>query len=106
MASEDRSGYPDSEHKEQDPSRKGKELDQDLQARKNKAEEERKGLEGLNKLHKEKESELKQSQEKLRKAKERLLEVKTNKEYQAMLTEIDTIEKEQWPDRRGNPHPL
>ncbi len=72
---------------------KARELDQDFQARKDKVEEERKGLEGLNKLHKEKESELKQGQEKLRKAKERLLEVKTNKEYQAMLTEIDTIEK-------------
>jgi uncharacterized protein len=72
---------------------KARELDQDFQARKDKAEEERRGLEGLNKLHKEKESELKQGQEKLRKAKERLLEVKTNKEYQAMLTEIETLEK-------------
>ena len=72
---------------------KASELDQDFQARKERAEEERKGLEGLNKLHKEKESELKLGQEKLRKAKERLLEVKTNKEYQAMLTEIDTVEK-------------
>ncbi len=72
---------------------KAKELDLGFQDRKEKAEDERKGLEGLNKLHKEKESELKQGQEKLRKAKERLLEVKTNKEYQAMLTEIDTIEK-------------
>jgi predicted nucleic acid-binding Zn-ribbon protein len=71
---------------------KAKELDQDFQARKDKMEEEQKGLEGLNKLHKEKESELKQGQEKLRKAKERLLEVKTNKEYQAMLTEIETVE--------------
>ncbi len=72
---------------------KAGQLDQDFQARKEKAEEERKGLEGLNKLHKEKESELKLGQDKLRKAKERLLEVKTNKEYQAMLTEIDTVEK-------------
>jgi predicted nucleic acid-binding Zn-ribbon protein len=72
---------------------KASELDQDFQARKERAEEERQGLEGLNKLHKEKESELKQGQEKLRKAKERLLEVKTNKEYQAMLTEIETVEK-------------
>ena len=72
---------------------KANELDQDFQARKDKMEEERKGLEGLNKLHKEKESELKQGQDKLRKAKERLLEVKTNKEYQAMLTEIETVEQ-------------
>jgi predicted nucleic acid-binding Zn-ribbon protein len=72
---------------------KASELDKNFQDLKDKAEEERQGLEGLNKLHKEKESELKQGQEKLRKAKERLLEVKTNKEYQAMLTEIDTVEK-------------
>ena len=56
-------------------------------------EDDRRGLEGLNTLHKEKESELKQGQEKLRKAKARLLEVKTNKEYQAMLAEIETLEK-------------
>jgi hypothetical protein len=72
---------------------KAKELDQDFQARKERMEEQRTGLEGLNKLHKEKESELKQGQEKLRKSKVRLLEVKTNKEYQAMLTEIEALEK-------------
>ncbi len=70
---------------------KAKELDSDFQARKERIEEERQGLEGLNKLHKEKESELKQGQEKLKRAKDRLLEVKTNKEYQAILTEIETI---------------
>jgi hypothetical protein len=72
---------------------KAKELDQDFQDRKDRVEEEQKGLEGLNRLHKEKESDLKQGQEKLRRAKERLLEVKTNKEYQAMLMEIEAIEK-------------
>jgi uncharacterized protein len=72
---------------------KARKLEQDFQARKEQMEEERTGLEGLNKLHKEKESELKQGQEKLRKAKERLQEVKTNKEYQAMLTEIEALEK-------------
>ncbi len=72
---------------------KAKEIDQNFQDRKDKVEEDRKGLDGLNKLHKEKESDLKLGQDKLRKAKERLLEVKTNKEYQAMLTEIDAVEK-------------
>lgn len=72
---------------------KAGELDLDFQTRKDRMEEDRNGLEGLNKLHKEKESELKQGQEKLRKARERLQEVKTNKEYQAMLTEIETLEK-------------
>ena len=80
-------------NKKQSLPEKAGELDQDFQARKDRMEDDRKGLEGLNTLHKEKESELKQGQEKLRKAKARLLEVKTNKEYQAMLAEIETLEK-------------
>jgi len=80
-------------NKKQTLPEKAGELDQDFQTRKDRMEEDRNGLEGLNKLHKEKESELKQGQEKLRKSRERLQEVKTNKEYQAMLTEIETLEK-------------
>ena len=80
-------------NKKQSLPEKAGELDQDFQARKDRMDDDRKGLEGLNTLHKEKESELKQGQEKLRKAKARLLEVKTNKEYQAMLAEIETLEK-------------
>jgi predicted nucleic acid-binding Zn-ribbon protein len=80
-------------NKKQTLPEKAGELDQDFQTRKDRMEEDRNGLEGLNKLHKEKESELKQGQEKLRKARERLQEVKTNKEYQAMLTEIETLGK-------------
>lgn len=72
---------------------KAAELDTSFRSSKERMEEERTGLEGLNKLHREKESELKTGQDKLRKARERLLEVKTNKEYQAMLTEIETIEQ-------------
>ncbi len=72
---------------------KARELDAAFQARKERVDEERTGLESLNKLHKEKESELKQGHEKLRKTKDRLLEVKTNKEYQAMLTEIEAAEQ-------------
>jgi len=68
-------------------------LDQAYQSGRDRLEEERTGLEGLNKLHRERESELKAGQEKLRKARERLLEVKTNKEYQAILTEIETLEQ-------------
>lgn len=80
-------------NKKQTLPEKAGELDQDFQARKDRMDDDRKGLEGLNTLHKEKESELKQGQEKLHKAKARLLEVKTNKEYQAMLAEIETLEK-------------
>ena len=72
---------------------KAAELDQSFRFSKERIEEERTGLEGLNKLHRERESELKTGQDRLRKAKERLLEVKTNKEYQAMLTEIETLEQ-------------
>lgn len=72
---------------------KAAELDQSFRSSKERMDEERTGLEGLNRLHREKETELKTGQDKLRKARERLQEVKTNKEYQAMLTEIDTIEQ-------------
>ncbi|HBH86717.1 MAG TPA: hypothetical protein DDY17_03820 [Syntrophaceae bacterium] len=47
----------------------------------------------MNKRHSENEDKLKRGADALRKAKERLLEVKTNKEYQAILKEIETIEK-------------
>lgn len=43
--------------------------------------------------HKTKETELKNGIEQVRKAKGRLLEVKTNKEYEALLKEIETIEE-------------
>ena len=53
-------------NKKQTLPEKAGELDQDFQARKDRMEDDRNGLEGLNTLHKEKESELKQGQEKLR----------------------------------------
>jgi len=56
-------------------------------------EDARNKLEELNKRHNEKEDKLKRGVDTLKKTKERLLEVKTNKEYQAILKEIETIEK-------------
>jgi uncharacterized protein len=50
-------------------------------------------LDDVNKRHKETEDKLKKSVEGLRKAKEKLHEVKTNKEYQAVLKEIEGMEK-------------
>jgi predicted nucleic acid-binding Zn-ribbon protein len=50
-------------------------------------------LDELVKAHKAKEESLKKGIDNLKKTKERLLEVKTNKEYQAMLKEIDGIVK-------------
>lgn len=49
-------------------------------------------LEELNKVHKDREEKLKRGLEALKKTRERLSEVKTNKEYQAMLKEIEVTE--------------
>ena len=56
-------------------------------------EESKKKFEELNKLQSEKEDKLKKGIDAIKKTKDRLLEVKTNKEYQAILKEIETIEK-------------
>jgi len=55
-------------------------------------EKDKKNQEELYKTHKEKEEKLKRGFENLKKAKDRLSDVKTNKEYQAMLKEIESIE--------------
>ncbi len=56
-------------------------------------EEEREQLNALNQAHADKEKELRGNLESAKKTKSRLLEVKTNKEYEAMLKEIETINK-------------
>ena len=56
-------------------------------------EESKKKFEELNKLQSEKEDKLKKGIDNIKKTKDRLLEVKTNKEYQAILKEIETLEK-------------
>jgi predicted nucleic acid-binding Zn-ribbon protein len=58
-----------------------------------KFDNERKRLDEAVQNHKQKEDNLKRGIENLKRTKERLLEVKTNKEYQAMLKEIELIEK-------------
>jgi predicted nucleic acid-binding Zn-ribbon protein len=55
-------------------------------------EKDQETLEDLNKTHKEREEKLKRGFESLKKARDRLSEVKTNKEYQAMLKEIEITE--------------
>jgi predicted nucleic acid-binding Zn-ribbon protein len=55
-------------------------------------ERDQKVLEEINKAHKEKEDKLKRGLENLKKTRERLSEVKTNKEYQAMLKEMEVTE--------------
>lgn len=67
--------------------------DEEFQARSRGVEEARQNFDASVKAHRDKEHELKEGTERLRKTKDRLLEVKTNKEYQAMLKEIETIEQ-------------
>ncbi len=57
----------------------------DMETEKNKVDD-------LQKQHKEKEEKLKRGVENLKKTKDRLFDVKTNKEYQAILKEIEVIE--------------
>jgi hypothetical protein len=67
--------------------------DEEFQARSQGVEEARQAFDASVKAHRDRESELKDGIDRLRKTKDRLLEVKTNKEYQAMLKEIETIEQ-------------
>ncbi len=55
-------------------------------------ETEREQLESLRKSRREKDSQLQAGQETLKRTRERLFEVKTNKEYQSILKEIETLE--------------
>jgi len=55
-------------------------------------ETQREQLEDLRKRRKEKDNQLRMGQETLKRTRERLLEVKTNKEYQSILKEIETLE--------------
>lgn len=56
-------------------------------------EEDRKKFEDTQQAHREKDEKLKKGQESFKKTKERLNEVKTNKEYQAVLKEIEAFEQ-------------
>ena len=56
-------------------------------------EEDKERLDVLNQAHSDKEKELRGNIESAKKTKNRLLEVKTNKEYEAMLKEIENINK-------------
>jgi len=68
-------------------------LDEEFKALTAEIDEARSRQEDLVKRHREKENLLKRAVETLKKTKDRLTEVKTNKEYQAVLKEIETLEK-------------
>ncbi|MGZ3580332.1 MAG: zinc ribbon domain-containing protein [Syntrophales bacterium] len=67
-------------------------MDEGFAASAKTVEECKKKFEELNKLQSEREEKLRKGIDILKKTKDRLLEVKTNKEYQAILKEIETIE--------------
>ena len=67
-------------------------MDEEFMALTASMEEGKKKLEELNKRHSEKEDKLKKGIENIKKTKDRQHEVKTNKEYQAILKEIETVE--------------
>jgi len=78
---EDRERYP----------REMKKLDERMSIEKEKLQAEKGKVDLLEKGRKEKERQLSASQEKIKKTEGRMSEVKTNKEYQALLTEIEAI---------------
>lgn len=68
-------------------------LEESYQALQQKMDDFRGHLEDLKKHHREKEDSLKKGQDGLKKAKERLESVKNNKEYQAILKEIENLDR-------------
>ncbi len=68
-----------------------KKLDERMAIEREKLQAEKGKVDLLEKERREKERHLSLSQEKIKKAESRMFEVKTNKEYQALLTEIEAI---------------
>jgi len=68
-----------------------KKLDERTAIEKEKLQKEKGRVDLLEKERREKERQLSSSQEKIKKAEGKMFEVKTNKEYQALLSEIETI---------------
>jgi predicted nucleic acid-binding Zn-ribbon protein len=70
-----------------------KKLDERQKIEKERIQNGKEKIESLEKTRRQKEGHLNLEQEKIKKAEGRMSEVKTNKEYQAMLSEIDTIKE-------------
>ena len=68
-----------------------KRLDEKQKLEREKIQKEKEKMEVLEKDRRHKEGQLSLEQEKVKKTEGRMFEVKTNKEYQALLTEIDTL---------------
>jgi len=70
-----------------------KKLDEKQKIEKERIQKEREKIESLEKTRRQKEGHLNTEQEKIKRAEGRMSEVKTNKEYQALLSEIDAIKE-------------
>jgi predicted nucleic acid-binding Zn-ribbon protein len=70
-----------------------KKLDEKQKAERERIEREKEKIESLEKTRRQKEGQLALEQEKMKRAGGRMSEVKTNKEYQALLTEIEAIKE-------------
>jgi len=68
-----------------------KKLDEKQKIEKERIQKEREKVESLEKTRRQKEGHLNTEQEKIKRAEGRMSEVKTNKEYQALLSEIDAM---------------
>jgi len=68
-----------------------KQLDEKQKIEKERIQKEKEKIESLEKTRRQKEGHLNLEQEKIKRAEGRMFEVKTNKEYQALLSEIDAI---------------
>ena len=70
-----------------------KKLDENQVIEKERIQKEREKIESLEKERRQKEGHLNLEQEKIKRAEGRMFEVKTNKEYQALLSEIEAIKE-------------
>jgi predicted nucleic acid-binding Zn-ribbon protein len=73
--------------------REMKKLDEKQKIEKERIQKEKGKIESLEKIRRQKEGHLNMEQEKIKRAEGRMFEVKTNKEYQALLSEIDAIKE-------------
>jgi predicted nucleic acid-binding Zn-ribbon protein len=80
------------EEKDQYP-KEMKKLDEKQKIEKERIQKEKERVESLEKTRRQKEGHLNLEQEKIKRAEGRMSEVKTNKEYQALLSEIDAIKE-------------
>ena len=78
-----------------------KRLDDKCQIEKERLQKEKEKVELLEKERRQKEGHLNSEQEKIKRTEGRMFEVKTNKEYQAFLTEIETIKESNSREEEG-----